>query len=81
MEKSGILRAICYLDDELITGQNDDEHLKTLKMVFSHLEDYVLRLMKSKCEFLKTRVEYLGYCIDVDGLHKSPAKVTAIVEV
>ena len=30
--------------------------------------------------FLKTRVEYLGYCIDADGLHKSPAKVKAIVE-
>ena len=30
--------------------------------------------------FLKTRVEYLGYCIDADGLHKSLAKVKAIVE-
>ena len=82
MEKilHGIPRVICYLDDVLITGQNDDEHLETLEMVFTRLEDYGLRLKKSKCEFLKTRVEYLGYCIDADGLHKSPAKVKAIVE-
>ena len=66
----GIPRAICYLDDVLITGQNDDEHLKTLEMVFTRLEDYGLGLKKSKCEFLKIRVEYLGYCIDADGLHK-----------
>ena len=25
-------------------------------------------------------VEYLGYCIDADGLHKSPAKVKAVVD-
>ena len=40
-------------------------------MVFTRLEDYSLRLKKSKCEFLKTRVEYLGYCIDADGLQIS----------
>ena len=82
MEKilHGIPRAICYLDDVLITGQNDEEHLKILETVFCRLEDYGLRLKKSKCEYLKTRVEYLGYCIDADGLHKSPAKVKAVVD-
>ena len=39
----GNLRTICYLDDVLITGWNDDEHLKTLEMVFTSLEDYGLR--------------------------------------
>ena len=45
MEKilHGIPRAICYLDDVLITGQNDDEHLETLEKVFTRLEDYGLR--------------------------------------
>ena len=38
-----IPRAICYLDDVLITGQNDDEHLKTLEMVLARLENYSLR--------------------------------------
>ena len=82
MEKilHGIPRVICYLDDVLITGQNDEEHLKTLETVFCRLEDYGLRLKKSKCEYLKTKVEYLGYCIDADGLHKSPAKVKAVVD-
>ena len=39
MEKilHGIPWAICYLDDVLITGQNDEEHLKTLETVFCRL--------------------------------------------
>ena len=81
MEKilHGIPKVIRYLD-VLITAQNDEEHLKTLQTVLCCLSEHGLRLKKSKCEFLKTRVEYLGYCIDADGLHKSPAKVKAIVD-
>ena len=70
---------ICYLNDVLITGQNDEEHLKTLETVFCHLEEYGLRLNKTKYEFSKTRVEYLGYCIDAKGLHKLLTKVNAVV--
>ena len=45
MEKvlQGIPKVICYLDDMLITGQNDEEHLKTLETVFCHLEEHGLR--------------------------------------
>ena len=64
----------------LITAQNDEKHLKTLETVLCCLSEHGLRLKKSKCEFLKARVEYLGYCIDADGLHKSPAEVKAIVD-
>ena len=81
MEKilQGIPKVICYLDDVLITEQNDEEHLKTLETVFCRLEEHGVRLKKTKCEFLKTRVEYLGYCIDAEGLHKSLTKVKAVV--
>ena len=50
MEKilHGIPRAICYLDDVLITVQNDDEHLETLEKVFTRLEDYDLRLKEKQ---------------------------------
>ena len=53
MEKilHGILKAICYLDDVLITGQNDEEHLKTLETVFCCLEEHGLRLKKANVSF------------------------------
>ena len=59
MEKilHGIPKTICYLDDVLITGQNDEEHCKTLETVFCCLKEHGLGLKRSKCEFLKTKVE------------------------
>ena len=39
------------------------------------------RLKKSKCQFFKDEVDYLGYRIDKDGLHPMQAKVEAITGV
>ena len=48
-----------------------------LDQVLQRLEENGLRLQKSKCEFLKDRVEYLGHIIDKDGLHPVLEKVRA----
>ena len=33
-----------------------------------------------KCEFLKERVDYLGFEVSPEGIHASPYKVRAIIE-
>ena len=33
-----------------------------------------------KCEFLKERVDYLGFEVSPEGIHASPDKVRAIIE-
>ena len=60
----GIPNVIVYLDDILATGPNDREHLKTLSLVLSPLENAGLRVSKSKCGFLLSPVSYLGHMID-----------------
>ena len=77
---SGLSGVQCYLDDILVTGKTDEEHLTNLDATLQRLEDYGLRVRKSKCEFFQTSVEYLGYVIDSRGLHKAPSKVKAIVD-
>ena len=79
MEKvlQGIPKVVVYIDDILFTGRNDSEHLEILEQVLSRLHDYGLRLKTEKCSFLKRSVEYLGYIVDADGLHATPAKVEA----
>ncbi len=77
---SGLSGVQCYLDDILVTGKTDEEHLTNLDATLKRLEDYGLRVRKSKCEFFQTSVEYLGYVIDSGGLHKAPSKVEAIVD-
>ena len=76
----GIPRVIVYLDDILITGDNEEEHLSTLNAVLTRLQESGLRLKRGKCTFLAPSVEYLGYCIDKQGLHPTNEKVKAIKE-
>ena len=82
MEKilQGIPKVVCYLDDVLIMGKNDSDHLETLEKVFDRLYQWGVRLKKTKCEFMKQSVQYLGHVMDAQGLHTSPDKVKAIKE-
>ena len=77
---SGLSGVQCYLDDLLITGPDEQSHLKNLDATLQRLEEYGLRVRKSKCEFFRPSVEYLGHVIDSTGLHKAPSKLKAIVE-
>ena len=65
----GIPRVIVYLDDILVSGATEAEHLQTLGQVFDCLEKAGLRVHEDKCEFMVKAVSYLGHQIDADGLH------------
>lgn len=65
----GVPGVVCYIDDILVTGKNEEDHLKNLKEVLARLEKHGLRLKKSKCTFLANSVEYLGHRIDQEGIH------------
>lgn len=72
-------KGVCvYLDDILVSGQSIDEHFTNLNNVMCKLQESGLKLNKSKCNFLASQVQYLGFVIDKDGLHPTNDKVTAI---
>ena len=75
-----IPNVICYLDDILVTGKSDNEHLHSLGMVLQRLEKHGFRVKKDKCSFLQSSVEYLGHNIDSEGLHALPSKIEAITQ-
>ena len=75
----GVPGAVCYIDDILITGKSEEDHLKNLKEVLTRLEKHGFRLKKDKCTFMANSVEYLGHRIDQEGIHALPHKVSAIV--
>ncbi|XP_062405896.1 uncharacterized protein K02A2.6-like [Sardina pilchardus] len=76
----GIPNTQCYLDDIVITGINDDDHLANLEKVLKRLEDFGLRANKAKCEFFQDTIEYCGHKIDKDGLHKCKDKIDAVLQ-
>ena len=74
----GIPGVICYIDDILVVGKDDESHMKSLEEVFKRLEKHGFRLKQEKCHFLMPSVEYLGHHIDQDGIRAVPSKVEAI---
>ena len=74
----GLEHVAVYIDDILITGCTEEEHLKTLDEVFTRLERAGMRLKKLKCQFLLPSVEYLGHKISKEELQPTDEKVRAI---
>ncbi|KAL7859591.1 hypothetical protein SRHO_G00147380 [Serrasalmus rhombeus] len=75
---AGIDHVAVYLDDILLTGVTQAQHLRTLDLVLSRLEEAGLRLKWSKCIFIAPEVEYLGHKISARGLQPLEKKVQAI---
>ena len=74
----GLPHVLCFIDDILITGSNEEEHLQNLESVLKRLDHHGLTVKKSKCAFMQESVDYLGHRVDAEGLHTSTEKVEAI---
>ena len=67
-----------YLDDILVSGGSTEEHLRNLETVFTRLEQAGRRVKRSKCSFMLSSVEYLGFRISAEGLQPTTEKVHAV---
>ena len=76
----GIPNTLCYLDDILITGKTDAEHLSNIEEVLKWLQENGLRVKPAKCKFMQSSVEYLGHCINASGVPTTDGKVEAILK-
>ena len=74
----GISGVIVYIDDILITGTTEADHLLALEQVLDRLEKAGLRIKKKKCKFMSPSVSYLGYKIDAEEIHPLEDKVRAV---
>ncbi|XP_044744348.1 uncharacterized protein K02A2.6-like [Coccinella septempunctata] len=75
---TGLEGVVVFLDDVLITGKDDNEHLERLRVVLTILKNSGLKVSRPKCKFFQDSIEYLGYIIDKEGLHTSESKTVAI---
>ena len=76
----GLPKVICYIDDILVSGEDEASHFQSLEEVFNRLEKHGIRLKQEKCCFLLPRVEYLGHQISEEGIQPLANKVSAIIE-
>ena len=67
-----------YLDDIIIATESFEEHCKWLEIVLKRLMEAGLAVNRDKCEFCCSRVTYLGFRLDKDGLRPDPEKVAPV---
>ena len=75
---SGMTSIYVMLDDVLITGQDDNEHMRNLEEVFQRFLKHGLRLKREKCAFLQPSVKYYGLCISKEGVSITRERLEAI---
>ncbi|GFT35794.1 retrovirus-related Pol polyprotein from transposon 17.6 [Trichonephila clavipes] len=74
--KKGIV--ISYLDDLVIPAKNEKEGLEKLKIIFEVAKKYGLEIKFKKCQFLKKKIEFLGYIVESGTIKPSPTKTLAV---
>lgn len=71
---------IVFFDGILVYSKTWANHLSHLQIVLSILSTNKLFAKQSKCQFVVTRVQYLGHVILEDGVAVDPSKIEAILE-
>ena len=70
-----------FLDDLMVASLDVKTHLMKLDILLTRLASANLKLMPSKCELLKTKVEFVGLTISEEGISVNDQRVTAVKEI
>ena len=68
---------VVYIDDILITGETDEEHMENLRRVLQRLEEAGMKLKPNKVQLMSDTVTYLGHQISAKGVSPTDEKVRA----
>ena len=69
---------VIYLDDMIVFGHMEEEHLEHLWVVFEHFREFNLKLKPSKCSFFQSEIAYLTHHMSQEGICPSQENVHAI---
>ncbi|GJS79768.1 putative reverse transcriptase domain-containing protein [Tanacetum coccineum] len=69
---------IIFIDDILIYSKSRKEHEEHLKLIMRLLKKEELHAKFSTCDFLLSKVQFLGHVIDNEGIHVDPVKIESI---
>ena len=61
-----------------VFSKTPEEHIEHLAAVFDKISKAGLKLKPSKCEFFKSRINYLGHIVSRNGIEMDPKKIEAI---
>ena len=67
-----------YLDDIIVFSKTFSDHLHHLQDIFNRIRKANFKLKKSKCEFVRKEILYLGHNISKSGIRPDPEKVKVL---
>ena len=71
---------LVYLDDILVAGLSEAEHMQLLEMVMAKLENAGIRLKRDKCLFMLPSIKYFGHHISAEGISPAEDKKRAVLD-
>lgn len=71
-------KATAYMDDVMIYGKDPSECLDRLEEILRLIEEAGLTLNLTKCVFLRSSIEYLGYEISAEGVRPGEKKIESV---
>ena len=74
------LGVVIYLDDILKYSENEQDHVALVKQVLERLQEHQLAIAPKKCEWHRSRVNFLGYIISPEGVEMNQEKIRTVVE-
>ena len=69
---------VIYLDNIIVFGHTEEEHLEHLRMVFERFWEFNLKLKPSKCLFFQSEIVYLAHHILRKGILPSQEHMQAV---
>ena len=77
---AGLPGVVYYIDDILVTGRTREDHISNLRAVLQRIQEYGLKLKKSKCQFFARELEFLGHRLSPDGVKPTEDRVKNLQE-
>lgn len=71
-------QAFIYMDDLIVIGFSENQHINNLRRVFEICREHNLKLNPEKCEFFRSEVTFLGHLCTSEGLRTDPKKIVAV---
>lgn len=79
LKSESVCTLVAYLDDILVlSGESFEKHLVDLEAVFDRITMFNLRVNRTKSNFARESVKFLGYVIVPGGINSDPDKTVAI---
>lgn len=69
---------LVFMDDILVYSKTWAEHMQHVQQVMLILQHNQFLLKRSKCEFGRQSLEYLGHVISAQGVSTEPTKIAAV---